>query len=290
MWGLVYRRGPVERLRDELDNAQTWEEYEDIAYQLDAYILDNATDKRALGNDLWRQNPVNRQYDYKLIHSRLQSLIEAQESGDVQGLIYIIRSGLLTWLLLILGLLRNLGNITAKNLYNLGYAGYPTPFSVNVRTKLLIEDYISETTSALLYIFSLPSPNPQSSFPKAPTYKPPVTSAYPTTHHSPTLSRTVTSSSDLSVKSVPANIASATYANPSNLNATLSFQEKKSFFLQSRQTFGSTALVLQGGSVFGLCHVGVVRGLWKRGLLPRIIVGWGVGGLIASLGITRVRD
>ena len=36
--------------------------------------------------------------------------------------------------------------------------------------------------------------------------------------------------------------------------------------------------------MFGLCHVGVVRGLWKRGLLPRIFVGWGVGGLIASLG------
>jgi predicted acylesterase/phospholipase RssA len=37
--------------------------------------------------------------------------------------------------------------------------------------------------------------------------------------------------------------------------------------------------------VFGLCHVGVVRGLWKRGMLPRIFIGWGVGGLIASLGI-----
>jgi TAG lipase/lysophosphatidylethanolamine acyltransferase len=30
-----------------------------------------------------------------------------------------------------------------------------------------------------------------------------------------------------------------------------------------------------------------VRGLWKRGLLPRIIVGWGVGGVIASLGKSR---
>jgi TAG lipase/lysophosphatidylethanolamine acyltransferase len=38
---------------------------------------------------------VNRHYDYKLIHSRLQTLIEAQENEDVQGLIYIIRSGLL---------------------------------------------------------------------------------------------------------------------------------------------------------------------------------------------------
>jgi hypothetical protein len=48
---------------------------------------------RELGNDLWRQNPVNKNYDYKLIHSRLQSLMEAQEAEDVQGLMYVIRSG-----------------------------------------------------------------------------------------------------------------------------------------------------------------------------------------------------
>src|SRR5271169_4417402 len=81
-------------------------------------------DFRELGNDLWRQNPVNKHYDYKLIHSRLQSLMEAQENGDVRGLMYIIRSGISVVGCSDLGLLRNLGNITAKNLYNRGYAGY----------------------------------------------------------------------------------------------------------------------------------------------------------------------
>jgi hypothetical protein len=51
--------------------------------------------------------------------------MEAQENGDVQGLMYIIRSGIPNehriWLTS--GLLRNLGNITAKSLYNRGYAG-----------------------------------------------------------------------------------------------------------------------------------------------------------------------
>jgi len=47
-----------------------------------------------LGNDLWRQNPVDNHYDYKLIYSRLQGLLEAQENRDVQGLMYIIRSGM----------------------------------------------------------------------------------------------------------------------------------------------------------------------------------------------------
>ena len=153
------------------------------------------------------------------------------------------------------------------------------------RTKLLIEDYITELTSALLYLFSLPSPSSQTSnFPQSDNYTPPVTSTYPTQHQSPTLTRIQTSSSEISTKSVLPSLAPITFFE-ANSSATLSFQEKKSFFLQSRQTFGSTALVLQGGSVFGLCHVGVVRGLWKRGLLPRIFVGWGVGGIIASLGM-----
>lgn len=78
-----------------------------------------------LGNDLWRQNPVNKHYDYKLIHSRLQALMEARENGDVPGLMYIIRSGLTPFVeMLTLGLLRNLGNITSRTLFNRGYAGF----------------------------------------------------------------------------------------------------------------------------------------------------------------------
>ena len=132
-------------------------------------------------------------------------------------------------------------------------------------------------TSALLYVYSLPLPNSNTTqLPQPETSKARLTSAYQATYNSSSISKPRTSSSDAAtMKSIPSEDI---------LNPTLSIQEKKSFFLQSRQTFGSTALVLQGGSVFGLCHVGVVRGLWKRGLLPRILVGWGVGGLIASLG------
>ena len=42
-------------------------------------------------------------------------------------------------------------------------------------------------------------------------------------------------------------------------------------------------LVLQGGSIFGLCHIGVVRALHLQGLLPRIIAGTATGALIAAL-------
>ncbi|KAI9362079.1 acyl transferase/acyl hydrolase/lysophospholipase [Zopfochytrium polystomum] len=55
------------------------------------------------------------------------------------------------------------------------------------------------------------------------------------------------------------------------------------FINDTRQSFGSTALILQGGATFGLYHLGVVKCLIEHGLLPRIISGSSVGALIAAL-------
>ncbi|RKP10381.1 acyl transferase/acyl hydrolase/lysophospholipase [Thamnocephalis sphaerospora] len=63
----------------------------------------------------------------------------------------------------------------------------------------------------------------------------------------------------------------------------LTYQQKAEFFRDTRQCFGRSALVLHGGSTFGLYHLGVVKTLNEQGLLPRIICGSSVGALIASL-------
>lgn len=60
-------------------------------------------------------------------------------------------------------------------------------------------------------------------------------------------------------------------------------QLKIDFFHDARQLFGCTALILQGGLLFGLCHLGVVRALYFKGLLPRVIGGSAVGAAVASL-------
>ncbi|KAI9904839.1 hypothetical protein N3K66_001368 [Trichothecium roseum] len=65
--------------------------------------------------------------------------------------------------------------------------------------------------------------------------------------------------------------------------ATLTNQTKLDFIHDSRQAFGRSTLVLQGGAIFGLCHLGVVKALFQRGLLPRIITGTATGALIAAL-------
>lgn len=67
-------------------------------------------------------------------------------------------------------------------------------------------------------------------------------------------------------------------------------QAKLELLHDTRQAFGRSTLVLQGGAIFGLCHLGVVKALHLRGLLPRIITGTATGALIGALvGITLLK-
>ena len=60
-------------------------------------------------------------------------------------------------------------------------------------------------------------------------------------------------------------------------------QAKLDLLHDTRQAFGRSNLVLQGGAMVGLCHLGAVKALHLRGLLPRIITGTATGALIAAL-------
>lgn len=68
-----------------------------------------------------------------------------------------------------------------------------------------------------------------------------------------------------------------------NVVPGFSSQAKLDLLHDTRQAFGRSTLVLQGGAIFGLCHLGVVKALFARGLLPRIITGTATGALIAAL-------
>jgi TAG lipase/lysophosphatidylethanolamine acyltransferase len=73
------------------------------------------------------------------------------------------------------------------------------------------------------------------------------------------------------------------YPTTGSLQGGLTNQAKLDVLHDTRQAFGRSVLVLQGGSIFGLCHLGVVRALHLTGLLPRIIAGTATGALIAAL-------
>ncbi|CAM0137203.1 unnamed protein product [Umbelopsis sp. WA50703] len=65
---------------------------------------------------------------------------------------------------------------------------------------------------------------------------------------------------------------------------------KYEFFLNIRQSFGRTSLLLSGGGTLGLNHIGVVKCLYEAKLLPRIISGASSGSIMAALVCTRTDD
>jgi TAG lipase/lysophosphatidylethanolamine acyltransferase len=73
------------------------------------------------------------------------------------------------------------------------------------------------------------------------------------------------------------------YPTSTNSDTGLTNQAKLDVLHDTRQAFGRSCLVLQGGAIFGICHLGVVKALHLRGLLPRIISGTATGALIAAL-------
>ncbi|PID42162.1 MAG: patatin [Proteobacteria bacterium] len=59
--------------------------------------------------------------------------------------------------------------------------------------------------------------------------------------------------------------------------------EKLRFFQDTLLSFGRPALLLSGGATLGMFHIGVIKALWERGLLPRVIAGSSVGSLVAAM-------
>ncbi|CCE65586.1 hypothetical protein TPHA_0L02350 [Tetrapisispora phaffii CBS 4417] len=56
-----------------------------------------------------------------------------------------------------------------------------------------------------------------------------------------------------------------------------------SYFQRCKLSLGTTALILKGGSMFGLFHLGVIKGLLSQNLMPNIISGSSMGACVASL-------
>ncbi|KAK0667208.1 putative lipase [Cercophora samala] len=251
------RPTPLSANLSALHNATTFEQWEEAALNLDTL----------LGLDLWRNNPVSSHYDFKLINERLASIEIARETGDVHSLVNLLRSGLV----------RNLGNITATKLYNRAFAG----------TKFLIEEYVRSVAEGVEDIGSLPSPG-QTPVGGSGTGGDGSGGSGGGGQRRQTLSLTTRRGS--TGAGTPKDLRSISIASPSShlpdggmMIATMSTQAKLDFIHDTRQAFGRTALVLQGGAIFGLCHLGVVKALFLRGLLPRIIVGTATGALIAAL-------
>lgn len=83
----------------------------------------------ALGLDAWKSRAASHLYDHELISQRLMLMRSHAKRGDNHALVWLLRSGLL----------RNIGGIGNKDLYN----------RTTVGTKRLIEEYVEEVAQQL---------------------------------------------------------------------------------------------------------------------------------------------
>ncbi|CAI8491987.1 hypothetical protein CAS74_001456 [Pichia kudriavzevii] len=114
-----FKNSPDRILLYKLNHSTSWSEFSKTAFDLDNYF----------NNDIWKNNLVSSKYDYVLIQERLHDLRNARLSNNFQHMLSLLRAGML----------RNLGGISNKSLYNRTYIG----------TKSLIEQYNKEVTNCL---------------------------------------------------------------------------------------------------------------------------------------------
>ncbi len=65
---------------------------------------------------------------------------------------------------------------------------------------------------------------------------------------------------------------------------------KVQFFRDTTHSFGRSALMLSGGATLGLFHVGVVKALYREGMLPDVVSGSSAGAVVAATVGTRRPD
>ncbi|KAI9596200.1 acyl transferase/acyl hydrolase/lysophospholipase [Syncephalis fuscata] len=121
-WKLLWAPTLEQKLRAELGRCTTYTAWYAKAKQLDAL----------LGMDVWKANPVARNYDHRFIFHRTQELHNVLQQKDIAGAIYLLRTGLI----------RNLAGINEPTLFGRACTG----------TKDLIEDYTRTVTELLAMI------------------------------------------------------------------------------------------------------------------------------------------
>jgi hypothetical protein len=112
----------VSLLRQALDEANTYEEWKEIALELDSVT----------GLDLWKLDNSSEHYNHEIIRDRLMQLRHLMRQKDGRQLMRALREGLY----------HDIGNIGNPLLYTYAHVG----------TKRLIEDYIEQVCLALNYL------------------------------------------------------------------------------------------------------------------------------------------
>ena len=120
---------PIKQAEKQIARARTYTEWAEAAQMHDEIT----------GRKEWKKEERSRLYDYQIIRTRLQRLRRCRLNGDDKGLLFTLNEGIHG----------NMGGMGSVALYTVAKFG----------TKELINEYIDEIVSALLYLDQLDIPD-----------------------------------------------------------------------------------------------------------------------------------
>jgi NTE family protein len=120
---------PIRQAEKQIANAGSYSEWVEAAQMHDEIT----------GKDKWKKEERSSLYDYQIIRTRLQGLRKCRLNGDDKGLLFTLNEGIHG----------NMGGMGSSALHTVAKFG----------TKQLINEYIDEIVSALVYLDQLDSPD-----------------------------------------------------------------------------------------------------------------------------------
>lgn len=193
-----------------------------------------------------------------MITAKLRELAILYNKGDVRGLAFALRASLL----------RNLGGMCHPELHAHSRVG----------TVLVVEDYVNVVSFLIAYIAESEPLTPDSPSQSA--------SASPKMSRLANDTTTVAEKLTLGLHSRQQSSFSTRgqWQQSTNLkHKRLSTDDKLTFLNEARHAYGRSGLMLSGGAVMGLNHLGVVKALLDQRLLPKVVCGTSAGSLVASI-------
>eukprot|EP00178_Gracilaria_changii_P013940 TRINITY_DN3933_c0_g1_i1.p1 TRINITY_DN3933_c0_g1~~TRINITY_DN3933_c0_g1_i1.p1 ORF type:complete len:907 (+),score=123.19 TRINITY_DN3933_c0_g1_i1:5504-8224(+) len=209
--------------------------------------------------DRHANDSINSVCDTEMLAGKLRELALLFNQGDVRGLAFALRAGLQ----------RNLAGMCHPEIHAHSRVG----------TKLIVEDYVNVVSFLIAYIAE-----------SEPLQRP---TPFPSASASPVVSQPLKEPSNIVDKLVlgrtvfsPHMVTTSEDVSQSSSGAKeklLSTDEKLTFLNEARHAYGRTALMLSGGAIMGVHHIGVVKALFEQGLLPKVVCGTSAGACAASI-------
>jgi TAG lipase / steryl ester hydrolase / phospholipase A2 / LPA acyltransferase len=238
-----------------LEGAERYADWRAAAVALDSYEGSAAWKSRgpAPGAEMLRGV-----CDVAALESRLAGICKVYQMGDMQALAHALREGLV----------RNQAGMCHPDVHAFSRVG----------TSSVIEDYVNVVSYLLLHVAQAPTGAVGDE-----------DGAGLQNGNGGGGGVLVTDGYAAAEAALPEMLAAA--ALPPQTSGGLSAGDRLRFFNETRHAYGRTALMLSGGAVMGLHHLGVVKALLEHDLLPRVVSGTSAGSIIAAMvGLFRDAD